>query len=67
MGCPVEDFLLLVLGVPLGLSPVGIYKGLGVTQAPTEECLKFVLCDRDRAFSVMFPLVLLPAEADQVP
>ena len=28
VGCPVEDFLLLVLGVPLELSPVIVYKGL---------------------------------------
>ena len=47
VGCPVEDFLLLVLGVPLKLSPIGVHKGLGVTQATAEECLEFVPCDRD--------------------
>ena len=45
MGCPVEDFLLLVLEIPLELSPIGVHKGLGVTQVPAEQCLKFVLCD----------------------
>ena len=66
VGCPVEDFLLLVLEVPLELSPVGVYKGLGVTQATAEECLEFVPCDRDRDFGVMSPLVLLSAEANPV-
>ena len=66
VGCPVEDFLLLVLGVPLELSPVGVHKGLGVTKATAEECLEFVLCDRDRGFGVISPLVLLSAEADPV-
>ena len=67
VGCPVEDFLLLVLGVPLELSPVDVHKGLGVTQASSEECLELVPRDRDRGFSVMSPLVLLPVEADPVP
>ena len=67
VGCLVEDFLLLVLGVPLELSPVGVHKGLGVTQASSEECLELVPRDRDRGFGVMSPLVLLPAEADPVP
>ena len=67
VGCPVEDFLLLVLGVPLELSPIGVHKGLGVTQATAEECLEFVPCDRDGGVGVMSPLVLLPAEADPVP
>ena len=31
VGCPVEDFLLLVLGVSLELSPVDVHKGLKVT------------------------------------
>ena len=67
MDCPVEDFLLLILGVPLELSPIGVHKGLGVTQTPEEECLEFVPCDQDRGFGVISPLVLLPAEADPVP
>ena len=67
VGCPVEDFLLLVLRVPLELSPVGVHKGLRVTQALSEKCLELVLRDRDRGFGVMSPLVLLPAEADLVP
>ena len=67
MGCPVEDFLLLVLGVPLELSLVGIHKGLGVTQALSEECLELVSRDRDRNFGVMSLLILLPAEVDPVP
>ena len=66
VGCPVEDFLLLVLGVPLELSPIGVHKGLGVTQTMAEECFEFILCDRDGSLGVMFPLVLLPAEADPV-
>ena len=66
VGCPVEDFLQLVLGVSLDLPPVGIHKGLGVTQAPTEERLELVPRDRDRGLCVMSPLVLLPAEADPV-
>ena len=66
VGCPVEDFLLLVLEVPLKLSPVDVHKGLGVTQAMAEECLEFVLCDRDGDFGVMSPLVLQPAEAHPV-
>ena len=36
MGCLVKDFLLLVLGVSLKLFPIGIHKGLGVTQATVE-------------------------------
>ena len=67
VGCTVEDFLLLVLGVSLELSPIGAYKGLGVTQAMTEECLEFVSCDRNGGFGVMSLLVLLPAETDPVP
>ena len=67
VGCLVEDFLLLVLGVPLELSPVGVHKGLGVTQALSEECFELVPCDRDRGFGVMFWLVLQPAEADPIP
>ena len=67
VGGLVEAFLLLVLEVPLKLSPVDVYKGLGVTQATAEECLEFVPCDRDRGFGVIFPLVLLPLEADPVP
>ena len=67
LGCPVEDFLLLVLGVPLELSPIGVHKSLGVTQATAEECLEFVPCDRDGGVGVIFPLVLLLAEADPVP
>ena len=67
VGCPVKDFLLLVLGIPLELSSVVVYKGLRVTQATAEESLEFVSCDRDGGFSVMSPLVLLLAEADPVP
>ena len=67
IGCSVEDFLLLILGVPLELFPISVYKGLGVTQAPAEECLEFVQCDSHRGFGVMSLLVLLPAEADPVP
>ena len=66
MGCPVKDFLLLVLGVSLELSPVGIHKGLRVTQALSEECFELVPRDRDKGFGVISPLVLLPAEADPV-
>ena len=66
MGYPVDDFLLLVLGVPLELFPVGVHKGLGVTLATAEECLEFVPCDRDRGFGVMSLLVLLSVEADPV-
>ena len=65
VGCSVKDFLLLVLGVSFELSPVGVHKGLEITQATAEKCLEFVLCDRDRGFGVMSPLVLLPAEADR--
>ena len=67
VGCLVEDFLLLVLGVPLELSLVGVHKGMGVTQASSEECLELVSRDCNRSFGVMSPLVLLPAEADPVP
>ena len=67
MGCPVEEFLLLVLEVPLELSSVGVHKGLGVTQPSSKECLELVPRNRDRDFGVMLPLVLLPAEANPVP
>ena len=40
---------------------------MGVTQAPAEERLEFVLGDRDRGVGVISPLVLLPAEANPVP
>ena len=66
VGCPVEDFLLLMLGVFFDLSPIAVHKGLEVTQATTEECFEFVPYDRDGGFGVMSPLVLLPAEADPV-
>ena len=56
-----------MLGVPLDLSPVGVHKSLGVTQAPAKECLELVLRDRDRSLYVISPLVLLAAEADPVP
>ena len=65
--CPVEDFLLLMLGVSLELSPVGIHKSLWVTQASSEEYLKLVPRDRDRDFDIMSPLILLLAEANPVP
>ena len=67
MGRFVEDFLQLVLGVSLDLPLVGIHKGLGVTQAPTKECLEFVPGNRNKSVGVMSPLVLLPAEANPVP
>ena len=67
MGCPVEDFLLLVLGVPLELFQVGVHKGLWVTQVLSEKCLELVPRNRDRGFGIMSLLVLLPAEADLVP
>ena len=66
VGCLVEDFLQLVLGVSLDLPPVGIHKGLGVIQAPVEERLEFVPGNRDRGDGVMSPLVLLPAETNSV-
>ena len=62
-----DDFFLLMLEVPFELSLVGVHKGLGVTQASSEECLKFVPRDRNRGFGVMSPLVLLLAEANPVP
>ena len=67
VGCPVEDFLQLVLEVSFDLPPVGIHKGLGVTQAPAEERLELVPGDRDSGIGVMSPLVLLSVEADPVP
>ena len=67
VGCPIKDFLLLVLGVPLELSLIGIHKNFRVTQATSEKYLKFVPGDRDGGFSVMSLLVLLPTEADLVP
>ena len=66
MGCPVKDFLQLVLGVFLDLPPVGIHKSLGVTQAPAERRLELVLGDQDRGIGVMSPFILLLAEADPV-
>ena len=56
-----------MLRVPFELSPVGVHKGLGVTQALSKECLELVPHDRDRGFGVMSLLVLLPAKADPVP
>ena len=56
-----------MLGVSLDLSLVYVHKGLGVTQAPLEECLELVPRDRNRSVCVMFLLILLPAEADPVP
>ena len=58
---------MLVLGVPLELSSVGVHKGLGVTQAPAEERLELVSRDQDRIVCVMSPLILLPAKADLIP
>ena len=55
-----------MLGVVLDLSPIGVYKGLWVTQALAEECLELVPRNRDKSLCVMSPLVLLPAEADPV-
>ena len=66
VGYPVEDFVLLVLGVPLELSLGGIHKGSWVTQASSEEYRELVPRDRDRGFGDMFLLVLLPMEADPV-
>ena len=67
MGYPIENFLLLVLEVSFELSPIGIHKGLRVTQASLKECLELVLHNRGRGLGVMSPLVLLPAEADLIP
>ena len=55
-----------MLKVPLDLFLVGIYKGLGVTQASAEERIEFGPRDRDRGLYVISPLILLPAEADPV-
>ena len=67
VGCPVKDFFLLVLGVPLDLSIVGVHKGSEVTQAPAEKRLKLVLRNWNRAVNVLVLLVLLPVKTDPVP
>ena len=67
VGYLVESFLLLVLGVPLELSLVGVHIDLWVIQASSEECLELVLRDRDRGVCIMSPLVLPPTEAHLVP
>ena len=56
-----------MLRVPLDLSPVGVYKGLGITQAPAEEHFELIPRDKDKSLCVMSPLVLLPAEAGPIP
>ena len=66
VGCPVEDFFLLVLRVFFKLFPVGVHKSLWVTQALSEECIELIPRDWDRGFEVMSPLILLSAEADPV-
>lgn len=63
---PVENFFQLVLEISLNLSPVAIHKGLGVSLAFEEECLKLVLSNQDRAVYNFFLLILLLAEADLV-
>ena len=55
-----------MLGVSLDLSPVGIHKGLGVTQALLEERLELVPRDRDKSICVISPPILLPAEPDPI-
>ena len=67
VGCPVEDFFLLVLGVSLKLSLINIHKGLGVTQAAVEERLELVPRYRDSVIYVSLLLILLPVETDPVP
>ena len=57
----------MVLRVPLDFSPVVIYKGSGVPQAPAKKRLKFVLRDRDKAVCIFLSLVLLPVKTDPVP
>ena len=64
---PVEDFLQQVLGVPLDLFLVVVYKSLEVAQALAEECLELVPHDMDKVVYVLFPLILLLAEIDLVP
>ena len=56
-----------MLGVPLELSPVCVYKDIWVTQALLEKYLELVPLDQDKVVCVMFPFVLLSAEADAVP
>ena len=55
-----------MLGVPLDLSLISVYKGLWVTQVLAEECLELVSCDQDKGLCIMSPLLLLPTKADPV-
>lgn len=67
MGSPVLYFFLLVLKVPLNLTPNIIHKGSRFSQTFLEKSLKFfpykgggpILFDTD--------LILLPAEVDPIP
>ena len=54
------------MGVPLDLSPIGVHKSSGVSQASAKERLELVPGDRGSVVSIVFLLVLLPAEADLV-
>ena len=56
-----------MLRVSLDLFLVGVHKGLWVTRAAAKKGLELVLYNRDRAFSISFLLIQLPAEADPVP
>ena len=58
---------MLILGVPLDLSPIGVHKASRVLQAPIEERLELVPGDRDTAVCILFLLELLLAEANPVP
>lgn len=52
--------------VPLNLSLLAVHKNLGIFQALAKECLKFVLCDRDRTIYILLLLVLLSMEVNLV-
>ena len=62
MCSPIQDILLLVLGISLDLGLVTIDKGLGISQALTKKGFPLLPHDRDFAHGLVLPLVLLPTE-----
>lgn len=67
MKSPILHFLLLIPRVSLNFTLDSIHKCSRVPQIFAKECLKLVPHDWDKAICVLFPLILLQAEADLLP
>lgn len=62
----IKEFFELVPEIPFDLFPVAVYKNLEVSQALTKKRIELISHNQNRAFCVLFLLVLLLAETDPI-